>query len=224
MIKRILKYTIGAVVLLLLFIFITDYWVARTVEQQLFDDIEQVGHHKVGLLLGTSKYVSTGNVNLYYKYRIAAAVRLYHAGKIDFVLVSGDNRHKTYNEPETMKQDLIDAGIPANKIFLDYAGFRTLDSVVRCEAIFGQKDFIIISQKFHNERAVFIANSKGLKAVGFNALNPPTHLTIKVSIREKLARVKMLIDLLTNKQPHFYGETIEIKDTIINNINNFDIE
>ncbi len=209
--KKILKYFFIALAALAILILGTDMWVKYSVKKQLTHNIQQISHHKVGLLLGTSKYVSKGHINLFYKYRIQAAVQLYKAGKIDYVLVSGDNRQKNYNEPETMKDDLISSGIPANKVFLDYAGFRTLDSVVRCKAIFGETDVVVISQKFHNERAIFIANRKGLNAVGFNAKDPPKKLTVKVMLREKLARVKMLLDLLTNKQPHFYGKKIEIK-------------
>lgn len=213
--KRLVKYTILIVSLLVFTILCIDAYVSYTVRQQLYSNIQQVGHSRVGLLLGTSKYVSRGNINLYYKYRIEAAVALFEAGKIDFVLVSGDNRKLNYNEPETMKKDLIAAGIPEGRIFLDYAGFRTLDSIVRSAAVFDSKDITVISQQFHNERALFIANNKGLNAIGYNAQDPPVNARVKVLVREKLARVKMVLDLLFNKQPRFYGDKIEVKDTTI---------
>lgn len=106
---------------------------------------------------------------------------------------------------------MIKQGIPANRIYLDYAGFRTLDSVVRCKEIFSQESITVISQQFHNERAIFIANYKGIKAVGFNAKGVSKRYGFKVMVRERMARVKMMLDLLSGKQPKFLGKKIEIK-------------
>jgi len=211
--KRLLKYTLILLALLVIFVVSVDMYVTYTVKKQVYEDIQTIGHRKVGLLLGTSKYVAGGRVNLYYKYRIEAAVALYNAGKIDFILVSGDNRRENYNEPWTMKKDLEAAGIPPGRIILDYAGFRTLDSIVRSYAVFDAGSIIVISQRFHNERALFIANRKGINAIAYNAQDPPQRLQIKVMIREKLARVKMLLDLVFNKQPKFYGDKVMIEDT-----------
>ncbi|MCB0695950.1 MAG: YdcF family protein [Chitinophagaceae bacterium] len=210
--RRLFKYFLVAILLLIILVFGIDAYVSYSVKKQIHDNIRTIQHAKVGLVLGTSKYVATGRINLYYKYRIEAAVKLYKAGKIDFILVSGDNRKMNYNEPATMKKDLIAAGVPESRIFLDYAGFRTLDSVVRSNAVFGTDGAIIISQRFHNERALFIANSRGIKAIAYNAQDPPAKFQVKVMIREKLARVKMLLDLLLNKQPRFFGDKIDIED------------
>lgn len=211
--KRLLKYTLILLVLLVVFVVSVDMYITYSVKKQIYNDIQTVGNRKVGLLLGTSKYVAGGRVNLYYKYRIEAAVALFRAGKIDFILVSGDNRRENYNEPWTMKKDLEAAGVPPGRIILDYAGFRTLDSIVRSRAVFGSDSIIVISQCFHNERALFIANHKGINAIAYNAQGPPRQLQVKVMIREKLARVKMLLDLLFNKQPRFYGDMVMIEDT-----------
>ncbi len=145
------------------------------------------------------------------QHRIDATIALYKAGKIEFVLVSGDNGTIYYNEPTTIKKDLVEGGIPTDKIYLDYAGFRTLDSMVRAKFIFGLDSVTVISQQFHNERAIYIAEKKGLKAIGFNAKGISGKQGIKVQFREYLARVKVFIDLLLNTQPRFYGEKIEIK-------------
>ncbi len=162
-------------------------------------------------MLGTIKILPNGRLNLYYKYRIEAAAELFKAGKVDFILVSGDNSRKDYDEPTTIKNDLITNGIPASKIFLDYAGFRTLDSVVRCKEIFGQKNITVISQPFHNERAVFIARKKGINAIGFNAKDVNARYGYKVQLRAKLARVKMMLDLVFGKKPKYLGEEIVIE-------------
>ena len=140
-----------------------------------------------------------------------ATQKLYKAGKIDYVLISGDHGRKEYNEPQMFKDDLVELGIPASKIYLDYAGFRTLDSVVRCKEIFGQSEITIISQKFHNERALFIAQQKGINAVAYNARSVGNRYGWKVQVREVLARANMMLDLfLFNKQPRFLGEKIII--------------
>jgi len=178
----------------------------------VYDNIEQLPHNKVALLLGTSKYLTRGgNINLYYKYRIEAAVELYQSGKVDYILVSGDNSAIAYNEPVTIKKDLIAKGIPDEKIYLDYAGFRTLDSVVRAKEVFGQDSFTIVSQPFHNKRAVYIAKWKNINAIGYNAQDVSFRYGLKIMIREKFARVKMLLDLLTGKSPKFLGKKIEIQ-------------
>jgi SanA protein len=152
-----------------------------------------------------------GGVNPYYAHRINATINLYKAGKIEYVLVSGDNGSIYYNEPTTIKKDLVKRGIPDDKIFLDYAGFRTLDSMVRAKFIFGLDSVTVISQQFHNERAIYLAEKKGLMAIGFNAKGISGKEGIKVQFREYFARVKVFIDLLLNTQPRFYGEKIEIK-------------
>ena len=185
--------------------------VKKSAKHRVFDSTQEMPYNKVGLLLGTTKYLQSGSINPYYKYRIEAAVSLYKSGKISFVLVSGDNSKVSYDEPTTIKNDLIAAGIPEAKIYLDYAGFRTLDSVVRSKEIFGQSSITIISQKFHNERAVYISKHKGISAVGFNARDTSLRFGFKTRMRELLARDKMMLDLIFHKKPKFQGDQIEIK-------------
>jgi SanA protein len=188
--------------------FIADTVIRTSSNNFVFSDINKIPHNKTGLLLGTSKYLKSGQKNQYFVNRIAAAVNLYKAGKIDFIVISGDNNTKYYNEPIDMKQELLENGIPEDKIFLDYAGFRTYDSAIK---IFGQTSFTVISQEFHNIRAVYIARYFGLIATGFNAKDAGMYNGLKTKIREKFTRVKVFIDLLTNKQPKLLGKQIEIK-------------
>ncbi|MFT6715887.1 MAG: SanA protein [Saprospiraceae bacterium] len=205
------KYGFIAVALIVGSLFLSDYIVKKVTADDLYDKKKNIPSNDVGLLLGTGKYLKSGSVNLYYQYRITAAVRLYKAGKIKFILVSGDNGTEDYDEPSDILNDLVASGIPENKIFLDYAGFRTLDSVVRSKKIFGQTSITIISQKFHNERAVMIAKFKGISAVGYNAKDVSHRYGFKTQIREYFARVKMFIDIITFKSPKFLGSKIEIK-------------
>jgi SanA protein len=176
-----------------------------------FAQAARVPHNRVGLVLGTSNRLRNGSLNPFFYYRIAAAVRLYRQKKIDYLVVSGDNSQQHYNEPEMMQTALVRQGVPASRIYLDYAGLRTLDSVVRCRKIFGQSRFTIISQAFHNQRALFIAQHYGLDAVGFNARDVTGRNGLKVQLREMFARVKVFLDLyLLDKQPKYLGEEVKI--------------
>jgi SanA protein len=210
-IKKIFKIGFIFAVISLISVFGSDRLVEKSAKGNIYNSTKQIPYNKVGLLLGTGKILSNGRINLYYKYRIDAAVRLFGSGKIDFILVSGDNSTKDYDEPSTIKDDLIGKGVPSDRIILDYAGFRTLDSVVRCKEIFSQKSVTIISQQFHNERAIYIAKQKGINAIGFNAKDVNVHYGLKTRIRERLARVKMIIDLTFGKKPKYLGQKIEIK-------------
>ena len=151
-------------------------------------------------------------MNYFYKHRIDAAVKLYQNGKIDRILISGDNSRKTYSEPDAMKADLMAAGIPDSAIYLDFAGFSTYDSMVRAKKVFGLSEFVVISQDFHNRRAVYIARQNGIDAIGFNVRNTIFRKwRIKMELREIMARVKAVGEVVMNKKPHFLGEPIEIK-------------
>ncbi len=188
-----------------------DSIIEKATQNRTYWNLKEVPKNKVGLVLGTSNRLVGGGSNPYYTNRIKATLELFKAGKIDFVLVSGDNSTLYYNEPTVFKKDLILGGIPTEKIFLDYAGFRTLDSMVRAKYIFGLDSVTVISQKFHNERAIYLAKQKGLYAIGYNAEDLSIKHALKVHIREYFARVKVFIDLALNTQPKFFGEKIEIK-------------
>lgn len=192
-------------------VLLINYKISHQAKNHIYSTVSDIPENKVGLLLGTIKYLSNGNVNLYYTYRIEATVALYKAGKIEFVLVSGDNSRKSYDEPTAFKDDLIAQGIPEENIFLDYAGFRTLDSVIRAKHIFGQDSVTIISQQFHNERALYLAKYNKINAIAFNAKDVQGRYGLKVRLREYLARSKAALDVLCNTQPKFLGKPIEIK-------------
>ena len=208
--RKLLKFGLTLSLLVVAVIFLSNIYVERKAKNKTYNTTQNIPYNKVGLILGTSKYIVNGNINLFYKFRINAAIELYKAGKIKYIIVSGDNGTKYYDEPTTFKEDLIKGGIPADNIFLDYAGLRTLDSVIRCKYIFGQESVTIISQQFHNERAIAIASAKNIEAIGYNAKNVGGRGGKKVKIREIFARVKLSLDLLFNKKPKFLGKKIEI--------------
>jgi SanA protein len=187
------------------------FLVSSSADQRIYIETENIPYNKVGLLLGTSKYSGPGLINQFYKFRIDAAVALFKSGKIDYIIVSGDNRHESYNEPREMRKNLIEAGVPEDRIILDFAGFRTLDSVIRSKEVFGQKSITIISQTFQIERAIFIAVRNDIDAIGYAARDVSNVWAYANFIREYLARVKLMMDIyLFNTQPKFLGEKIEI--------------
>ncbi len=185
---------------------LSNIWVLNSTQFQVFEEVGSLPENKVALVLGTSPILPNGRPNLYFKSRIAAAAELYHAGKVEHFILSGDNGTKIYNEPEAMQAALVKLDVPLEKLTLDYAGFRTLDSVVRCQKIFGQNSFTVISQKWHNHRAVFIANANGLNAIAYNAPKV-VNATRKATNREYLARVKAVLDIYVfRKGPKFLGQ------------------
>ncbi|WP_025124545.1 SanA/YdcF family protein [Myroides odoratimimus] len=213
--KKIFKYTFYLALLALFLIWFANYRVTNTTKEQLYSSVHEIPHNKVGMVLGTTKLLAGGYVNYYFTYRIEATAALYKAGKIDYIVVSGDHSRNDYNEPKDMEQALIEQGVPKENIYLDYAGLRTLDSVYRMHAIFGQDSFTIISQPFHNERAVYIANHLDLKTVAYNAQDVSRNFGFKTMLREKFARVKVLLDNLINKKPKHLGTPVLIGEGII---------
>lgn len=176
----------------------------------LFFKAKNLPTSKTALLLGTSEKLRNGNDNLYFNYRIDACMELFRSGKVSHVLISGDNSRKEYNEPQDMKNELISRGIPSEKITLDYAGFDTYDSVLRAKMIFGQDAFIVVSQKFHNQRAVYIARRNGIHAYGYNARDVKKMNGLKTKIREFFACLKAYIEVKVNVNPTYLGDKIEI--------------
>ncbi|GAC1384273.1 MAG: ElyC/SanA/YdcF family protein [Ginsengibacter sp.] len=202
-------FTLGCVCIILV-ILICNQITVNAAKHKTFSVFSEVPYKKVGILLGTSKYVSFGPVNPYYKNRIKAAVELLKSGKISFIIVSGAHSLNHYNEPEQMKADLIKEAIPEDKIFTDYYGFRTLDSMYRLKFIFGQNDVTVISQQFHNQRAIYIGKRLGIDAIGFNAVDLESKASFDVHVREKLARVKVFVDFLFKVRPKTIGKPVTI--------------
>ena len=206
-------FYISALILLstVVFIFAVDLYISRFSASYLFDDYSKIPENKCGLLLGTSKYSIHGGINPYFSSRLDAAAKLYHSGRVKYIIASGDNREAAYNEPRYMAAGLRERGIPAERIFLDYAGFRTLYSIVRGREIFGQNSVTVISQQFHNERAVYIGRIYGISVIGFNADDTEYTSNQLVRLREVFARLKAFIDVnIIKSQPKFLGEEIII--------------
>jgi SanA protein len=189
----------------LLFVIYVNLAAKRAGQGRLYDQVEEVPPQAVGLVFGTSEKIGEQD-NLYFTHRIDAAVELWEAGKVQCFLVSGDNREKYYNEPNMMREALIARGIPKEIIVRDFAGLRTLDSVVRAKEIFQAPSVILISQKFHNERAAFLARANDLSYVGYNADDVVGEAGLKMRLREIAARVAMWLDVrVLDTEPRHLG-------------------
>jgi len=189
---------------------VANIWVVTSTASKVFQDYRELpdsDHDKVALVLGTSQKLMNGSPNPFFENRIRAAAMLYKEGKVDHFILSGDNRTKYYNEPASMKKALMNFGIPDSVITLDYAGLRTLDSVVRSKEIFGQDKLIIITQSFHSYRALFISRYYDIDAVVLVAQEPAEETALKVYFREYFARTKAVLDLYILKTaPRHLGE------------------
>jgi len=193
--KRVARLGLIIVLVGLLVLVSTNVWVVSSTSSQVLTDFNLLPDNGVALVLGTSHRMVDGSPNPFFHNRMATAAELYKEGKIIRFIVSGDNRTRYYNEPAEMQKALIKLGVPIDAITLDYAGLRTLDSIVRCKEIFGQSNIIIITQPFHSYRALFISRYFNINAVALVAEEPGQEVAPRVYLREYLARTKAILDL-----------------------------
>lgn len=178
---------------------------------KLYSSTAEIPHRRVGLLLGCSRQLGNGTPNPFFNSRIRAATDLFHAGKVDYLLVSDDNHTRGYDEATDMTNGLLQAGIPANRIYSDCAGFRTLDSILRARDVFGLREITVISQQFHNERAIFLASHSGMDGIGYNAQDEDLGDVSGTHRRETFAKFKAVLDVyVLRTKPHFLGSRVAI--------------
>lgn len=212
--RRIVKIFAWGFSLAICALLISQWLVISSAKGRTYSDVKQLpADNRVALVLGCAKTTAGGRQNYYFTRRIEAAAALYHAGKCTAFIVSGDNSVEGYDEPTDMKEALMAKGVPEASIYCDFAGFRTLDSVVRAKAIFGQSRLLVISQRTHNQRAIYLARSHGLDAIGYNARNVSTswQKDLKNWGREVLARAGAVIDIqVLGTKPKFLGPPVHI--------------
>ncbi len=207
--KKAAKLALVAILLTTIAVVGINLWIVGSVNARMYDRIEDIERRDVALLLGTSPYMIGGGDNPFFTHRIEAAADLFHAGKVRHIIVSGESS-PNYNEPRAMRKALLKKGVPEAAITMDFAGLRTFDSVVRCQKIFQQQKVTIISQAFHNSRALFIADAYGLDAIAYNAAYP-SEASSRTLLREYLARPKAVLDLyFLDTQPQYLGEQVVI--------------
>lgn len=208
--RHFLVFSVAAFAVCLLF-FLNANIAVSNCSKYVYHSPGDVPEQRVGLLLGTGKYLSNGvTLNAYFTLRVNAAADLYHSGKIEKIIVSGDNGKKIYNEPHDMRDALIELGVKPEDIVCDYAGFRTLDSVVRAKEVFGVRELTVISQQFHCERAIYIGQRHDMKIIGYSAKDVGGKvLRRKQAVRESLSRALAWVDVhLLNRNPRYLGEQV----------------
>lgn len=209
--RRVVLAVSPLIFLSLLLVFLGDRFVEQAARGRLSDGLADVPERSVALVLGCSPTVSNGRPNRYFTARMRTAASLFHAGKCRYLLVSGDNGQTGYDEATSMRDALVELGVPGSAIIRDYAGFDTLDSVLRARDVFSQTSLLVVSQRFHNERAICIGRHHGIDLHGVNAQDVSGPLGAKTRGREKLARIKTLLDLyLWKSQPKFLGPVVPI--------------
>jgi SanA protein len=179
-------------VMFLALVFGCNIWIIASTRSQIFYDVSSIPFNDDGLVLGTGKLIEKGRVNQHFVQRIDAAAALYREGKVKRLILSGD---KGYDEPLEMKRALLQRGVPESALVLDNYGSRTLDSVVRARDVFKCARLTIISERFHDFRALFLSRYYGIHAVAYAPPDLPFRWMIKSSLRESLARVKAVLDL-----------------------------
>jgi SanA protein len=208
---RILAWSVSCLILgILLVIAACNCWLLAANSGRIFPAGADVPVRKVAIVLGTAPRVGRGK-NPFFEGRMDAAARLWRVGKVRHLLVSGDNSTRDYDEPTAMRDALIARGVPARAITLDYAGFRTLDSLVRAREVFGLRDIIVVTDDWHQPRALFLAAAAGLDALGASSAELPWSLSAKTRIREWLSRVKAVADIcVLRTKPRFLGESVRL--------------
>lgn len=194
--------------LLILMLYASNSAVEQAARGKTYSAVGDIPARPVAVVLGTTNRVY-GRPNLFYTARIDAAAELYHAGKVSHLIVSGDNSSKYYDEPTQMKSDLMEKGVPEEDITPDFAGLRTLDSVVRAKAVFGQQRFTLVSQCFQGERGIYLAGHRGIDAIAFCAADVHGLGGQRTYLREYLARFKAVLDVwVLRTQPKHLGEEL----------------
>lgn len=212
------------IIFFIIFSTIIYFYISNYAKNYIYSDIKIIPSNRVGLLLGTSPVTASGKTSDFFITRMQAAKDLLDNQKITYIIVSGDNETIHYNEPKYMRNYLVKLGVKDEAIVSDYGGRRTLDSVLRSNEIFNQSKITIVSQKFHNERAIFIARKNGIQAIAYNAKYPYADYTknpwinTRTFLRELLARDLAVYDYLISKGPEILGKKIPIQNESIDGI------
>ena len=199
--SKLFKFSFGFLFLLVAFLTVSYCLVSFNAKGRTFDDVNRIPHNKYGLLLATSPFAPSGRRNLYFDDRVKAAVKLFKSGKIDYVIASGGDYRKAgqygFNEPQALHDSLVKYGVPSERILLDYEGQRTIFSIQNIRSKYKLDSVTLISQPFHNERALFLARHLGVNAIAFNADERVRgRIALKNYIREIFARPKMFLDII----------------------------
>ncbi len=203
--RRWLWWVTGSVITIVAILLAASWYVNSSTQTQMYT-VASAPYRKVALVLGTSRRTRNRKLNQYYTERMRTAAELYGAGKVQYLLVSGDNGTVEYNEPDSMRRDLVAMGVPAERIALDFAGFDTFDSMIRANKVWGVDSVLVVSQDFQARRAVYVANHRNIVAGGVAARDPNESPFALAQLREVFARLKLLADVhVLFSQPRYLG-------------------
>ncbi|MBV8063492.1 MAG: YdcF family protein [Nevskia sp.] len=204
--RRLRRWLLAIAVAALGLVALINNWVVNNTYSYIYDDWSLLPDNDVGLVLGTSPRTRGGEPNPQFYGRIHAAAQLYQLGKIKRIIVSGANPDSTYNEPRAMRRELVKSGVPPAAIYMDYAGFRTFDSVARAQVVFGLNKVTIVTQRYHAYRAVFVAKKLHLQVAAYAAPSDEIGPFTRTMLREVLARVRVVLDIyVLHTAPKFLG-------------------
>jgi len=212
--RKIFLFRSRFLVLLLILIFVSgilgaNFWVGHIAAGKIFQKVDAIEDHQIILVLGAG-VEQDDKISDVLRDRLDTAVELFTNRKVLRIIISGDNSRENYNETDSMRNYLLEAGIPPRIIFTDYAGFDTFDSIFRAREIFGAEKLILISQEFHLPRAIFLAEKLGIEALGFSANLRKYRNQPQMNLREVLANTKAVGNILFNSKPHFLGEKFDL--------------
>ena len=194
----------------LIFAYAIHQTVRKTGSDRIYFDPDLVPAREVAVVLGTSPNIGSGS-NPFFESRMDACAELWRRGKVRHFIVSGDNGRKGYDEPTAMRDALVSRAVPPAAITLDYAGFRTLDTMARATAVFGQRKVTIITDDFHLPRSLFLADAHGLDAIGFGGKPVPLQWSKKTRIREIASRIAAWLDVYAlHTKPKFFGPPVAV--------------
>ncbi|MBS0412715.1 MAG: YdcF family protein, partial [Proteobacteria bacterium] len=200
----------GAALLLALLAWAAERRLDRLAAPYMTDDPARLPAMDVALVLGAAPIGPEGGPNRYFEYRLDAAAELWKRGKVKYLLVSGDNRRPDYDEPTAMRDGLVKRGVPAAAIYRDFAGVRTRDSMLRARQVFGQTRLIVVSQRFHLARALFLARESGQEAWGFEARDVARAYSLLTELRRYPSALRAYWDVWVETPPRHGGRPIVI--------------
>lgn len=204
-------FVVGALALaVVLLAWLAERRLEQLADPYLVDDPAKLPEVDVGLVLGAAPIGPEGGPNRYFEYRLDAAAALWRAGKVKYLLVSGDNSRSDYDEPSAMRAGLIARGVPASAIYRDFAGVRTRDSMLRAKSVFGQQRLIVVSQGFHAARAIFLARGEGIEAWGLAARDVDRAYSIFTELRRYPSAVRAYLDVWLDTPPRHAGPSIAV--------------
>lgn len=207
--------SLGAMLLLATLLFIAgNFWVLASTARFIDDNINECRPTDVAIVFGTSHWTRSGFRNPYFHSRMRTSAQLIADQRVSHLLISGDNRTQSYNEPRAMWRDLSRRGVPADQLTMDFAGFSTYDTLVRARDVFQLDNALLVTQRWHLPRAIFIGRALGMDVTGCAADDEAAAGEWRLKLREWVARVATLGDLYVwGREPYFLGpaEPIDVQ-------------